>query len=370
MGTSLPRRSVNQKEIDIAIAELEVRLERLRVLYEQYFMGLERTMPSVAHKDVERRVQELRKARFQNTAKRFKFQTLSQRYNTMQQHWTRVCREIEEGRYRRHRLKAERTIGVMEKLRQQNEAEEEAAQHQAANATEMAEEDLAALMDAGSDDDLEAAFQQALRAAEDPRASPSPLKKLRADGGDTAVSRPSAGAEERASGLLGKLAKHQTDPAIKARPQTSISPNLARSRPPAARPAFSPREPREEASPREKGPTPPPAQANGPARPAGDPKPAPQRARPQPERPKPPAEKAKPRAGGGSSHLSDARLKELHQRYLDARKKTNKSAVSYEKLERSIRDTEKKLRAKHKGRNVDFDVVVKDGKAIIKPKLG
>ena len=52
-------------------------------------------------------VADLRKERFHSTAQRFRFQTLVQRYNTMQQYWSRICREIELGTFRRHRLKAE-----------------------------------------------------------------------------------------------------------------------------------------------------------------------------------------------------------------------------------------------------------------------
>jgi hypothetical protein len=62
-------------------------------------------------------------------------------------------------------------------------------------------------------------------------------------------------------------------------------------------------------------------------------------------------------------------LRALHASYLDAKKQTNASAVSYEKLARSIRETEQKLRDKSKGRDVDFEVSIKGGKAILKPRL-
>jgi hypothetical protein len=43
--------------------------------------------------------------------------------------------------------------------------------------------------------------------------------------------------------------------------------------------------------------------------------------------------------------------------------------VSYEKLEKNIRETEQKLRAQHKGRQIDYEVGIKDGKDILKPRL-
>jgi hypothetical protein len=103
---------VDAAELDILLEELETRVERLRALYEQYFLGIEKIPPHVAHKDVDRRLYTLRREQIRNTAKRFKLQTVIQRYNTFQQYWMRIMREIENGTYRRHVLRAERTIGV------------------------------------------------------------------------------------------------------------------------------------------------------------------------------------------------------------------------------------------------------------------
>ena len=85
---------MEQVELDVALEELETRLERLRALYEQYFMGIERIEPAIARKDVDRRIYVLRREKIRNTAKRFKLQTIIQRYNTFQQYWQRICREI------------------------------------------------------------------------------------------------------------------------------------------------------------------------------------------------------------------------------------------------------------------------------------
>ena len=103
-------------EIDAAIEELEIRLERLRALYEQYFMGIEKLQPTVPRKDVDRRIWELRRCQIRNTAKRFKLQTIIQRYNTFQQYWQRICRDIENGTYKRHLLRAESTQGASSAL--------------------------------------------------------------------------------------------------------------------------------------------------------------------------------------------------------------------------------------------------------------
>jgi hypothetical protein len=92
---------MDNKEQDQAITDLEIQLDRLRALYEQYFMGIERIEPQVPRKTVERIFQMLRKERIRNTALRFRFMQLVQRYNTMETYWRRVVRMIEEGTYRR-----------------------------------------------------------------------------------------------------------------------------------------------------------------------------------------------------------------------------------------------------------------------------
>jgi hypothetical protein len=98
-------------EIDKELEEVERRSEHLRALYEQYFMGMERIEPLVQRRDVERRILGLRREKLRNTAQRFKFNTLVQRFNTMQTHWSRVVREIENGTYRRDVIRAAARFG-------------------------------------------------------------------------------------------------------------------------------------------------------------------------------------------------------------------------------------------------------------------
>lgn len=93
---------MSPEQFDNEVNQLEVNLDRLRALYEQYFLGIERIEPAVARKTVDRQFWELKRVTLRNTARRFRFQTLVQRYNTLQQHWMKVCRQIENGTYARH----------------------------------------------------------------------------------------------------------------------------------------------------------------------------------------------------------------------------------------------------------------------------
>ncbi len=107
---------MDNAQIEHELEDLEGRLERLRSLYEQYFMGLEKLEPTVLRKEVDRRMWVLRKEQIRNTGLRFKFQMLVQRYNTYQQYWTRVVREIESGTYRRDILKVAARFGEKDAL--------------------------------------------------------------------------------------------------------------------------------------------------------------------------------------------------------------------------------------------------------------
>jgi hypothetical protein len=102
---------VEQKELEIQVKELEERLDRLRTLYEQYFLGFEKLEPTVPRKDVERRFATLRKEQIRNTATRFRFNVATQKFNTYSMYWGRICRQIEEGTYKRHVARAEKRFG-------------------------------------------------------------------------------------------------------------------------------------------------------------------------------------------------------------------------------------------------------------------
>ncbi|MDB4932765.1 MAG: Alanine/proline-rich protein [Myxococcaceae bacterium] len=95
-------------EIQKELEELESRLERLRIKYDQYFIGIEKMLPFVQRKDVDRRFAQLHKEQFRNGGLRFRFQTLVQRFTTYQTYWGRIIRQIEEGTYKRDLIRAQR----------------------------------------------------------------------------------------------------------------------------------------------------------------------------------------------------------------------------------------------------------------------
>jgi len=103
----------------------------------------------------------------------------------------------------------------------------------------------------------------------------------------------------------------------------------------------------------------PPAGANG----NGAPKPAPPKPAPRPTQPA--ATASKP--GGDLGGLSEQRLQQLYKVYMDAKKRTGEASnLSFEALRTQIAKQVPQIRQKHNCEQVDFKVVLKDGKAMLK----
>jgi hypothetical protein len=355
---------VEPLELDTAIEELETRVERLRALYEQFFMGFEKIPPAVVHKDVERRIYTLRREQIRNTAKRFKLQTIIQRYNTFHQYWQRILREIENGTYRRHVLKAERSASLARASKVPSAIASDTGMQEAAPDSENApssrarksispssprhslsasprhstmpppekieaftralERDLAAALDGDLDfghsssglgaDSLD--LDEKSPHPERPRKPPprSPVSQVQENLPATATGRheglPTGHLRLPAQSAVGGHGLPPPKPKLPARAVNEAPPAT-----PIARPAAEPR----------------PAQASNPG-------------------------------------LSADRVSQLHRDLLEAKAKTSDAGtVSLNALSRKLEATVKQLSEKHAGKRIDFAVVIKDGKAVVKP---
>lgn len=279
------------QEISKELDEVESRLERLRIKYEQYFAGYEKMVPFVQRKDVDRRFAALHKEQFRNAGLRFRFNTLVQRFTTYQTHWGRTLRRIEEGTFKRDVLKAK-------KLREALIARDAQAQEPA-------------LLEAGSFGETAGEREEIpARAEVKPTTSES-------------VSSPAL--------TLDGLAPRS--PQTVQRPPSALR---GATPPPVQSPVQSPVQRQSTVAPVV------PAQA-----PTG-------LLRKPPSVPNTPAE--------------DPKVRELWQRFVDARKQTGESVdVRYESIARQVRDTLPKLSERYKGADVKFDVAIKDGKAVLRP---
>ena len=85
---------------------LERKLGMLKREYDQYFLGTRPRPPTLLRGEVQKSVAILSNSPIQNTAMRFKFNSLCSRYQAFKRQWDDTLRKIEDGTYERHRFKA------------------------------------------------------------------------------------------------------------------------------------------------------------------------------------------------------------------------------------------------------------------------
>ena len=85
---------------------LERKLGMLKREYDQYFLGTRPRPPTQLRGEVQKSVAILSNSPIQNTAMRFKFNSLCSRYQAFKRQWDDTLRKIEDGSYERHRFKA------------------------------------------------------------------------------------------------------------------------------------------------------------------------------------------------------------------------------------------------------------------------
>jgi hypothetical protein len=83
------------------IDDAEKKIERVRVLYNLYFQGIEKLEPAMPRAEIGRLMRDLRKLSLKSGL-RFRFQNLLSRFSILEEQWSRTVRKIEEGRFRPH----------------------------------------------------------------------------------------------------------------------------------------------------------------------------------------------------------------------------------------------------------------------------
>jgi hypothetical protein len=303
------------EEQETMVQELETALDRLQALYNQYFMGIERLEPTVQRKDVERKMQALRREKISNTALRFRFQTQVQKFNTQSNYWKRISRQIEEGTYTRDVNRAQKRSDGLGEM-------------------EMAARALSSLDGAPLPREPEPATTAALE-IDDPFADASPAKTR--PGKKPAARDPDKTPVPAVGSDLHSVNERLVDAARGGDEDEDLSSFFSK------RPSVAPPAP---AVPQR----------------ASLPPPAPAQAAPAP-RPQLPRPKLAAPAAAPSQTVSEERMKAIYRAYIAARQKTNESTdnVSFAKISALL----KKQVAEKPGVN-DFKVVIRDGKAIIK----
>jgi hypothetical protein len=317
-------------------ANLEESLEALRIRFEQYFLGVTRKPPVQERAALRSAILQLKAGFIRNTAAKFRVNMLHNRFLTYERLWDRTLREIEDGTYRRdlfkarlHRARAEG--GAAELERRPGEAGK------------------AADRVSGSDD---------RKAAESAGVGDAGLAADRGALGETgSVDRGPGGAGERASeraaaGEIGKVTDHAAageDGKVPDRAASGGTGKAADGLPGGGGKATEPTVAGEARNPADRalglgggsrglvggagGSVPPPT---GPA--------------------------------GAVGGLDAEKVRAIHAAYVEARRRCRESTdgITVEAISAALRKQVPGLLAKHQARTVDFQVVIQNGKAVLK----
>ncbi len=92
--------------IDEDLKLFEHKLNTLRLDYERYFLGTRPREPVMARQEIQKFVTVWANQPIQNTAVRFKFNSINSRYQALKRQWDNVLRQMEAGTYKRDVFKA------------------------------------------------------------------------------------------------------------------------------------------------------------------------------------------------------------------------------------------------------------------------
>ena len=98
--------------IEELLDHCDTTLDRVKVLYEQFFLGIQKQPPTHIHTDVERKLRELQQIQIRNTALRYRFATIQQKFGSYNNYWRRTLRQIENGTYHRNLAKIGRQAAM------------------------------------------------------------------------------------------------------------------------------------------------------------------------------------------------------------------------------------------------------------------
>ncbi len=322
--------------------ELEAELAELRGAYDQYFMGNDRLPPSKKHDGFKKQFMKLKSSSVRQTAAKFRIESIGQKLLTFERLWDRTVQQIEAGTYKRD---------LMRLKRHQKQVK---APGSADSDFDVDEDlDLSDLDEGG--DDLASAFA----AAEASAAARAPAPVIKPATGLAPANAPVAAPTLKPVVTPPAGLQPLTAPLAAARPVGP--PRLTAAIPTGVSPAFKPMI---------TAPVPTGATGSNPAlRAATGLSPALKPAGATGSNPALKAAPARPpAAAGGEGGLSDTKVKAIYDAYVMAKKRCGEDtrAVTLDSVASSLRKQVPELMKTHNAKTVEFKVVIKDGKAVLR----
>lgn len=307
---------------------IEADLASLKVVFEHYFLGVERHPPTRQYEDLKKRLDRLKSAFVRNTSAKFRIQSITSKFLTYDRLWQRTLQEIENGTYKRDLAKARRRV--------EKKGADTPRTHEV---VELPDEDFDV-------EEVDSMLSGSLKAPPPPPSmEPVPFRGVPS----VAPLVPSvAPLVPSVAPVVATPARGTAVPSIPA--VKPVTPSIAPLVPPVA-PAVKP------VTPSIAPLVPPLAPAVPAVRPvAARPPPA-----PRPAAPRPPA-------AASAGDLSDDKLKSVYNAYVAAKRnnKEDTSKMNYDSIAATLRKQVPELMKQHGAKSVEFKVVIKDGKAVLK----
>jgi hypothetical protein len=293
---------------------IEAELAALKVAFEHYFMGVDRHPPTRQYDDLKKRLERLKTAFIRNTAAKFRVQSIQGKFLTYDRLWQRTLQEIENGTYKRDLAKAKRRV----------EKKKGSDKPRSMEVTELPDADFEV-------DEVDSMLSGSLKPPPPPP-PPASLEPVPFRGGVPSVAPLVPSVAPLVPPVASVMATPARGTAIPSIPSVApLVPSVAPVVPPVA-PAVKPVAAR-----------PPAAVAAKPAAP-------------------------RPPAATSASELSDEKLKSVYNAYVAAKRnnKEDTSKMSYDSIAASLRKQVPELMKQHGAKSVEFKVVIKDGKAVLK----
>lgn len=108
-----------RKLYDEELKNIETRIDRLRALWDQYFMGLEKIPPTMAQSELERLFNRSDILRSRFTLHKYRFRMLQAKFTTLRTYWHRIFIKIENGEIRRGVMGRAEMSGLDDELKKE-----------------------------------------------------------------------------------------------------------------------------------------------------------------------------------------------------------------------------------------------------------
>jgi hypothetical protein len=304
---------------------IEAELASLKVAFEHYFLGVDRHPPTRQYDDLKKRLERLKNAFIRNTAAKFRVQSIQGKFLTYDRLWQRTLQEIENGTYKRDVAKARRRV----------EKKKGSDRPHTIDVTELPDSDFDV-------DEVDSMLPGALKPPPPPppmaSVEPVPFRGVPS----VAPLVPSvAPLVPPVAPVVATPARGTAVPSIPAvKPVAPLVPPVAPAVKPLT-PSIAPLVPPVAPGVKPVAVRPPPA--------------------PRPAAPRPPA-------AASPGDLSDDKLKSVYNAYVAAKRnnKEDTSKMSYDSIAATLRKQVPELMKQHGAKSVEFKVVIKDGKAVLK----